>query len=236
MKNNHIKHLICIRHGESEYNKKNLFTGLYDATLTDKGVQEATIAARLCKDYKINHAYSSNLIRAKSTLDTIIKHYGYIQTEASSALNERNYGELTGMNKNDACRIYGADKVHRWRRGFEEKPPGGESLADTLGRVTNFYQSDISKRLKCDTTNTLLIVAHGNSLRALAGHLLGANEMAFANIEVAWCSPWIFRFEHNNLTKLEIIDNPNVVGRNQLFNQSKVEIVERNGEHELSPS
>ena len=227
LKNNHTKHLICVRHGESEYNRKNLFTGLYDAKLTYKGKNEATVAAKLCKDYTIDHAYCSALIRARNTLDTMIQHYGHIETEISAALNERNYGELTGMNKVEACKIYGADKVHQWRRGFHDKPPSGESLADTLERVTNFYQTNIVKRLKYDTTNSILIVAHGNSLRALAGHLLGADEQAFTNIEVAWCSPWIFKFNHNKLSGLEIVNNPNVVGKNQLYDQSKVEVIKR---------
>ena len=185
-----IKNLICIRHGESEYNQKNLFTGTYDVVLTNKGIEEAKIAGRICQKYTIDFAYCSELLRAKNTLDTLIKPQGTIPQQCSAALNERDYGDLTGLNKAHACERYGADKVKLWRRGFHAKPPNGESLAETFTRVKSFYNTDISPMLS--RVNNVLVVAHGNSLRALTGHLLDACEAEFEHIEIAWCSPWIF--------------------------------------------
>lgn len=161
--------LVLVRHGESDWNKKNLFTGWRDIDLTEKGVAEAREAGRKLKaqGIKFDVAFTSALIRAQRTLDLMLTELGQtaIPIFKNQALNERDYGDLVGLNKDDARKKWGEEQVHIWRRSFDVAPPGGESLKDTLARALPYYVTDILPRVL--RGERVLVSAHGNSLRAL---------------------------------------------------------------------
>ncbi|HMA58407.1 MAG TPA: 2,3-bisphosphoglycerate-dependent phosphoglycerate mutase [Pseudolabrys sp.] len=161
--------LVLVRHGESDWNKKNLFTGWRDIDLTEKGVAEAREAGRKLKaqGIKFDVAFTSALIRAQRTLDLMLTELGQtaIPIFKNQALNERDYGDLVGLNKDDARKKWGEEQVHIWRRSYDVAPPGGESLKDTLARALPYYVTDILPRVL--RGERVLVSAHGNSLRAL---------------------------------------------------------------------
>lgn len=161
--------LVLVRHGESEWNLKNLFTGWKDPGLTEKGIAEARAAGKRLKAEGLSFdlAYTSVLTRAQHTLTLILEELGQqgLQTIKDQALNERDYGELTGLNKDDARKKWGEEQVLIWRRSFDVPPPGGESLKDTLARALPYYVRYILPDVL--SGNRVLVAAHGNSLRAL---------------------------------------------------------------------
>lgn len=161
--------LVLVRHGQSEWNLKNLFTGWKDPGLTELGVKEAIAAGRKLKDQGLTFdvAFTSALTRAQTTLDLMLKEMGQtgIPVTKHLALNERDYGDLSGLNKDDARAKWGEDQVLVWRRSYDVPPPGGESLKDTLARTLPYYVQEILPSvLRGQRT---LVAAHGNSLRAL---------------------------------------------------------------------
>jgi 2,3-bisphosphoglycerate-dependent phosphoglycerate mutase len=161
--------LVLVRHGQSEWNLKNLFTGWKDPGLTELGVKEAVAAGRKLKDEGLSFdvAFTSALTRAQHTLDLALKEMGQtgIPITKNLALNERDYGDLSGLNKDDARARWGEDQVLVWRRSYDVPPPGGESLKDTLARTLPYYVQEI---LPCVLRGQrTLVAAHGNSLRAL---------------------------------------------------------------------
>jgi 2,3-bisphosphoglycerate-dependent phosphoglycerate mutase len=161
--------LVLVRHGQSDWNLKNLFTGWRDVDLTEKGVAEAREAGRKLKaqGIKFDVAFTSALKRAQRTLDLMLTELGQttIPIFKDRALNERDYGELVGLNKDDARKKWGEEQVHIWRRSYDVAPPGGESLKDTLARALPYYVTDILPRVL--RGERVLVAAHGNSLRAL---------------------------------------------------------------------
>ena len=161
--------LVLVRHGQSEWNKKNLFTGWHDADLTPEGEAEATRGGQRLKEANLNFdiAYTSLLTRAQRTLGLILKELGQedLMTIADEALNERDYGDLVGLNKDDAREKWGEEQVHIWRRSYDIPPPGGESLKMTAERVLPYFESTILPDVLGGKTT--IIAAHGNSLRAL---------------------------------------------------------------------
>jgi 2,3-bisphosphoglycerate-dependent phosphoglycerate mutase len=161
--------LVLVRHGESEWNKKNLFTGWRDVDLTEKGIEEARAGGRKLKaqGLRFDVAFTSALKRAQRTLDVMLAELGQadIAVIKDQALNERDYGELVGLNKDDARKRWGEEQVHIWRRSYDVAPPGGESLKDTAARVLPYYIAEILPRVL--RGERVLISAHGNSLRAL---------------------------------------------------------------------
>ena len=161
--------LVLVRHGQSEWNLKNLFTGWKDVELSEKGVSEAHAAGtRLkAKGYKFDLAFTSALKRAQNTLSIILGELGSsgIPVTRDQALNERDYGDLTGLNKDDARVKWGEEQVHIWRRSYDIAPPGGESLKDTLARALPYYMKHIQPEVL--SGKSVLVAAHGNSLRAL---------------------------------------------------------------------
>jgi len=173
--------LVLVRHGESEWNLKNLFTGWKDIDLTENGIREARAAGRKLKAQGIRFdiAFTSALIRAQHSLDLILEEMGQtdIPVIKDQALNERDYGDLSGLNKDDARAKWGAEQVHIWRRSYDVPPPGGESLKDTAARVLPYYLKEILPRLL--RGEHVLVAAHGNSLRALVMVLerLGPDEI-----------------------------------------------------------
>jgi 2,3-bisphosphoglycerate-dependent phosphoglycerate mutase len=161
--------LVLVRHGQSEWNLKNLFTGWRDIDLTEKGVAEACEAGRKLKaqGIKFDVAFTSSLKRAQRTLDLMLAELGQtsIPVFKDEALNERDYGDLVGLNKDDARKKWGEEQVHIWRRSYDVAPPGGESLKDTLARTLPYYVTEILPRVL--RGERVLVSAHGNSLRAL---------------------------------------------------------------------
>src|SRR4029453_4548600 len=167
--------LVLVRHGESEWNKLNLFTGWKDPDLSDKGVAEAHKAGQLLKaqGLKFDIAFTSALQRAQHTLDIMLDELGQagLPRRRDQRLNERDYGDLSGLNKDEARKRWGAQQVHIWRRSFDVPPPGGESLKDTAERVLPYYQAQIWPEVA--SGRNVLVAAHGNSLRALIMQLEG---------------------------------------------------------------
>ncbi|ADH87658.1 phosphoglycerate mutase 1 family [Ancylobacter novellus DSM 506] len=161
--------LVLVRHGQSEWNLKNLFTGWRDPDLTELGVEEAKTAGKRLKadGYTFDIAFTSKLSRAQKTLDLALAELGQtgLPTIENLALNERDYGELSGLNKDDARVKWGEEQVHIWRRSYDVPPPGGESLKDTIARTLPYYVTEILPKVL--QGNRTLVVAHGNSLRAL---------------------------------------------------------------------
>jgi 2,3-bisphosphoglycerate-dependent phosphoglycerate mutase len=185
--------LILLRHGQSQWNLENRFTGDEDIELTTAGEQEAKNAGSLLKSFTIDIAFTSALKRAIHTLNIVMAEIGRTVPEYNSpALNERNYGELQGLNKAETIEKYGAEKVLLWRRSFGTRPPGGESLKDTFDRVIPYYEKDIMPSLS--EGKSVLIVAHGNSLRALMMHLEHLNETDIESVEIATGVPRIYEF------------------------------------------
>ncbi len=187
--------LVLVRHGQSEWNLKNLFTGWKDPDLSEKGITEAKAAGRLlkAKGLSFDIAYTSVLTRAQHTLDLIVAELGQtgLETIRDQALNERDYGELTGLNKDDARKKWGEEQVHVWRRSYDVAPPGGESLKDTLARALPYYMKHIQPDVL--SGKRVLVVAHGNSLRALIMAIEGLTPQQILKRELATGVPIVYR-------------------------------------------
>jgi len=185
--------LILLRHGQSIWNLENKFTGEVDVDLTTLGEQEARLAGILLENYIIDIAFTSVLKRAVHTLAIILNEMGKnIPVIQNAALNERNYGNLQGLNKIDMELKYGSEKVLLWRRSYDTTPPNGESLKNTYNRVVPYYKEAIEPQLKAE--KNILIVAHGNSLRALMMYLDGFSETEIADINIATGIPRVYEF------------------------------------------
>ena len=191
-----MTNLTLVRHGQSDWNNKNLFTGWENPGLTKKGVEEAHKTGNLLKEENKNYSYlfTSILDRAINTADIILEELGIDQINIirDQALNERDYGELTGLNKDAARKKWGEDQVHIWRRSFDVPPPGGESLKDTAERVIPYFRDKILPLLIED--NNILISAHGNSLRALVMHIEGLSSEEILTREIATGQPISYEF------------------------------------------
>jgi 2,3-bisphosphoglycerate-dependent phosphoglycerate mutase len=192
--------LVIVRHGQSAFNQQNRFTGIVDVELTDLGRSEALSAAAKIKTntFNFSDAFVSVLRRAKETLSIILNEIDAdhkIKTHESAALNERHYGDLQGLNKAETAAKYSAAQVHEWRRSFTAKPPGGESLSETYDRVVPYYLDSITPVLS--KGNDVLIVAHGNSLRALMMLLENISPHKISEVEIATAAPKLYKFEGN---------------------------------------
>jgi 2,3-bisphosphoglycerate-dependent phosphoglycerate mutase len=191
--------LVLVRHGESEWNRLNLFTGWRDPDLTEKGVNEAVRAGRFLKarGLKFDIAYTSVLKRAQRTLDLILTELGLedLPIVRDQALNERDYGDLSGLNKDDARKRWGDQQVLVWRRSYDIAPPGGESLKDTAARVLPYYKTHIWPDVKAG--RDVLVVAHGNSIRALIMYLEELTAKQILEREVATGVPIVYRLTEN---------------------------------------
>ena len=165
--------LVLLRHGQSQWNLENRFTGWEDVPLTEQGRAEAHRAGQRLREAGLSFAYTftSELVRAQETLDIVLAELGAQQLpiERDKALNERHYGDLQGLNKAETAERYGAEQVHIWRRSYDVAPPGGESLKDTAARTLPYFESAIVPRLR--EGETVLVAAHGNSLRSIVMHL-----------------------------------------------------------------
>lgn len=190
------RNLILVRHGQSEWNAKNLFTGWKDPGLTDQGVSEAKNAGVLISEQNIEFdiMYTSMLSRAQKTGDIIlgILNHKEIPIIKNEALNERHYGSLAGLNKDDARKKWGEEQVHIWRRSFDIPPPDGESLKDTADRVLPYFEAEIMPKVL--SGSSILIAAHGNSLRALIMKLDSISPEDIVKLEIPTGAPIQYEF------------------------------------------
>jgi len=197
-------YLVLVRHGQSEWNKKNLFTGWKDPKLTPKGVDEAIEAGDELKGYgySFDKMYTSELFRAQETGRIILDRMGLdsIEVIKDLSLNERNYGDLAGLNKDDARKKWGEDQVHIWRRSFDVPPPGGESLKDTAERVLPYFKQNIIPQL-AEGLN-ILVAAHGNSLRALVMEIEKISPDEIVKLEIATGVPLVYKYSENEIERL----------------------------------
>jgi 2,3-bisphosphoglycerate-dependent phosphoglycerate mutase len=197
--------LVLVRHGQSEWNLKNLFTGWRDVDLTEKGVTEAREAGRKLKAQGLTFdvAYTSALKRAQRTLDLMLEEMGQtIPVIKDLALNERDYGDLSGLNKDDARKKWGEEQVHIWRRSYDIAPPGGESLKDTLARTLPYYVTEILPRVL--RGERVLVAAHGNSLRALVMVLEKLSPEQILKREIGTGVPIIYRLDADSTVKSKL--------------------------------
>ena len=189
--------LVLLRHGQSEWNLKNLFTGWRDVDLTEAGVEEAKQAGRRLKarGLSFDRCYTSALIRAQHTLDLTLAELGQtgLPIERDQALNERDYGDLSGLNKDDARKRWGEEQVHLWRRSYDVQPPGGESLKDTVARTLPYYCQHILPAVL--RGERVLVAAHGNSLRALVMVLDRLTPKTIPTMELATGVPLVYRLK-----------------------------------------
>ena len=171
-----MKNILLIRHGQSEWNKLNLFTGFKNIELSEQGIEEANKAGQNFKnlDIKFNIVFTSELKRAQETAKIILQNlnqWDFLNNEgkiiSNINLNERDYGDLTGLNKKETAEKFGEEQVHKWRRGYSDQPPNGESLEDVVRRVTKYFEEVIKPAIQSNENDNILIAAHGNSLRAL---------------------------------------------------------------------
>ena len=199
--------LILLRHGQSQWNLENRFTGLKNVQLTEKGKTEAIIAGQILKKNNINIdiIFSSVLARANETAEITIKELKYkhlwnddkLIMTCDKNLNERDYGKLVGLNKEETAKKYGKEQVHLWRRSFDVSPPGGESLKDVLERVKPFFDNFILTDIR--SKKNILIVAHGNSLRALMIQLGLYKPEEISKIELPTGVPFIIKFKNTKI-------------------------------------
>ena len=189
--------LVLLRHGESQWNLENRFTGWIDVPLSTRGEEEARNAGEKLKGYRFSRAFTSVLIRANDTLRIVLEVIGQtsIPVEHDQALNERHYGDLQGLNKAETAARYGDAQVKIWRRSYDVSPPNGESLKDTASRVIPYWKKQILPHIVKD--ENILIVAHGNSLRALVMHLDDLSREAVLELNIPTGVPLLYEFDRS---------------------------------------
>ncbi len=191
--------LVLVRHGQSEWNLKNIFTGWHDVDLTEKGAIEARSAGEKLKKLgvKFDTAFTSNLVRAQKTLAIILGELCIpnLPTEKNLALNERDYGDLTGQNKAEAAAKFGAEQVQIWRRSFDVAPPGGESLKDTAARTLPYFDAKIMPVVRIG--KNVLVSAHGNSLRSIVMQLDQLSAEEIVKLEIPTGVPIVYEVDTN---------------------------------------
>ena len=197
--------LVLVRHGQSEWNAKNLFTGWKDPKLTDLGIQEAIKAGDLLetRNLKFDLMFTSDLFRAQETGRLILEQMNQtdIQVIEDQSLNERNYGDLAGLNKDEAREKWGEEQVHIWRRSFDVPPPGGESLKNTAERVLPYFELEIMPKVK-EGLN-ILVAAHGNSLRALVMELEKISSEEIVKLEIATGDPLTYEYSNGKFVRID---------------------------------
>ena len=187
--------LVLLRHGESQWNLENRFTGWVDVPLSARGIEEAKNAGEKLRSFKFDRAFTSVLVRAIETLRLVLEAIGQtaIPIEKDKALNERMYGDLQGLNKAETAKKYGDEQVKIWRRSYDVRPPGGESLKDTAERVLPYYERNIKPcLLKGDT---ILVAAHGNSLRALVMELEHLSREQVLELNIPTGEPLLYELD-----------------------------------------
>ena len=187
--------LVPIRHGQSQWNLENRFTGWTDVPLTEKGREEARRGAEKIKGIPFDKAFTSMLTRAQKTLEILLEAIGQegIPVEKNQALNERHYGELQGLNKDEMKKKYGEEQVQLWRRSYDVAPPGGESLKDTAARTLPYFREKILPEVKAG--KNILVSAHGNSLRSIVMELDHLTKEQVLQLELATGAPIVYEID-----------------------------------------
>ena len=199
--------LVLIRHGESQWNLENRFTGWIDVPLTDKGREEARRAGERIRHIRFDKAYTSVLKRAIDTLDIVLQTIGQVGMPVTydQALNERHYGDLQGLNKAETAEKYGKEQVHQWRRSYDVAPPGGESLKDTAARALPYFETHILPDLRAG--KNVLVSAHGNSLRSIVMHLDKLSREQVLELNLATGVPIVYEFDSDlRILSKQILD------------------------------
>ena len=201
-----MKNILLIRHGQSEWNKLNLFTGFKNVELSEQGIEEANKAGQNFKklNLKFDLVFTSELKRAQDTAKIILENLDQLDDLNSKSkiiesfnLNERDYGDLTGLDKKETAEKFGDEQVHKWRRGYSDQPPNGESLEDVVNRVKTYFDSDILPSINNSENNNILIAAHGNSLRALLIVMKIYSSNDINSVELSTGIPIHIHFEYN---------------------------------------
>lgn len=190
-----MAYLVLVRHGQSEWNLLNIWTGHTDVELSEQGRGEAKKAASLLKDITLHKAHTSDLKRAQATLDIILKELGHekISVKKHPAIKERHYGDLTGMNKDEAKKKFGEDLFLKYRRSWDVAPPNGESLKDTADRSIPYYENHILSDLKAG--HNVIVSAHGNSLRAIVKHLEQISDDEIPHLEIGTGEIYVYEID-----------------------------------------
>lgn len=187
--------LILVRHGQSQWNLENRFTGWVDVPITPLGREEAHRAAKALSGTRFDCAFTSKLVRARQTLDIILQDNGQagIPVSEDQAINERHYGDLQGLNKAETAKKFGDKQVHIWRRSYDVAPPGGESLKDTAARALPYFRSKILPEAAAG--KTVLVSAHGNSLRAIVMELDKLSKEQVLELNIATGEPIVYEVD-----------------------------------------
>ena len=196
--------LVLIRHGQSVWNATNRFTGWTDVELSEKGEGEAATAGEQLAEVSFDVVHTSALIRAQKTAEIVMSKNrvsGEIPTKQDERLNERNYGDLQGLNKAETAEIHGAEQVHIWRRSFDVPPPGGESLEMTAERTIPYFVEEIIPDL--DSGMNVLVAAHGNSLRSIVMHIEDISPEEITKLEIPTGVPMCYKFDNGKISRLE---------------------------------
>ena len=203
--------LVLLRHGQSQWNLENRFTGWTDVSLTPAGRSDAVLAGKSLKDMRFDVVFMSRLKRSPETLEGFIEGHGQqdIPVIVDSALNERHYGELQGLNKSETIKKFGEEQVKLWRRSYSTRPPGGESIEDCERRTWPFFRQYVLPELVVG--KNVLIVAHGNSLRPIIKNLDGMKPDDAAIMEISCSVPYVYTFEGEKPVKKEIREVPGMV-------------------------
>ncbi len=196
--------LVLIRHGQSVWNATNRFTGWTDVELSEKGEDEAATAGEQLAEVSFDVVHTSALIRAQKTAEIVMSKNrvsGEIPTKQDERLNERNYGDLQGLNKAETAEIHGSEQVHIWRRSFDVPPPGGESLEMTAERTIPYFVEEIIPDL--DSGMNVLVAAHGNSLRSIVMHIEEISPEEITKLEIPTGVPMCYEFHNGKISRLE---------------------------------
>jgi 2,3-bisphosphoglycerate-dependent phosphoglycerate mutase len=215
--------LLLIRHGQSQWNLENRFTGWTDVPLTPQGEKDAVLAGKAISEFKFDGGFTSRLQRAHKTLSIILKtlKQSKIPVEVDSALNERHYGDLQGLNKAETAEKYGQDQVTLWRRSYTTPPPNGESIQDTGYRVLPFFRWSILPEVYAG--KNVIVAASGNSMRPMIKWLDHLDDETAATMEIGLCTPYIYTFEGDKLVKKEVREVPGIVTKGASQTEKKVE-------------
>lgn len=200
--------LILIRHGQSQWNLENKFTGWTNVMLTEQGSKDAAACGETLKEFKFDMGFTSRLTRAQDTLNIALKATGQtsLHIEADSALNERHYGDLQGLNKAETAEKFGEDQVKLWRRSYDTRPPNGESMEDCERRTLPFFKQYILPLV--NQGQTIIVAAHGNSMRPIMKFLENLDIQTASTMELNFCSPYIYTIEDGKMMSKEMRDVP----------------------------
>jgi 2,3-bisphosphoglycerate-dependent phosphoglycerate mutase len=205
--------LILLRHGQSQWNLENRFTGWTDVPLSEQGEQDAIASGKALKGRTFDAAFTSVLTRAIDTLSIVLETMGHgpLPITRDAALNERHYGDLQGLNKAETAQKFGEEQVKLWRRSYSTRPPGGESLEDCYNRVIPYLEAHILPLVHAG--KSVIVTAHGNSLKPMFKYFDGLSDDATAVMEVGLCLPYIYTFEGEKMTKKEVLEVPGIVAK-----------------------